>query len=181
MALTADVLQAALLQLLSGQVSTAADFSLLKDHMSRKFVRVSGVTDGGTAATDVVERVVYTNNTGGDLKVIAVFVTCPVAVTSSDTTNKVFLLQKRPASAPGTPATVNNADTSATGASSLGTTPLATAFTRCTAPAASFTSANQILVPGDALTLKTTHGSTGVAVAAASTEVDYWVVLEPVV
>jgi hypothetical protein len=157
-----------------------ADQLLIKEVIGgRRYVRCPGVTDGGTAATDVTERSFYTNNTSGNQKVVGITISCPVAVTTSDTTNKVFTFQKRPASAPQTPATVAVPDTSATGANSLGTTPLSVAFTKCTAPAASFTAANVILLPGDQLTFKTTHGSTGVAITAAANECDVEVILEP--
>ena len=179
MALTPDQITLSLNTILSGLASSASDFNLLKDTLTRKFVRVSGITDAGTAATDIVERAVWSNNTNGNLKLIAVTMAFPVAITSSDSVPKIFTFKKRPVSAPGTPATVVACDTSATGGGSLGTTPLGVAWTKCTAPAGAYTAANVIFAPNDIMTFTMTHTSTGTAVSASGSEIDVQLVFEP--
>jgi hypothetical protein len=137
--------------------ATTARQALLRRRVSK------GITDGGTAASAAGEIVMFRAEVA--CTVISVHYCGGVAITADNTNNATFLVQKRPASAPGTPATVATASTAITdptfGANYAAFTPLQLPN--------SGTAANLAMAAGDVLTVKATKGASGVAFGAAAT------------
>jgi len=121
------------------------------------------LSDGGTAGSASGEVNFFRADVA--VKVVSVHYDGGVAITADNTNNAAFLVQKRPVSGPGTPATVASATTAITdpvfGSNYVADTPLALTL--------SATAANLSLAAGDILTAKATKGGTGVAFGAAAT------------
>ncbi len=126
-------------------------------------VHTFGVTDAGTAGNAVGEREVFYAERACTVK--AVRYGSGIAVTADNTTYATITLQKRPASAVGTPVSVAENTTKITdtvmGANLV-------AFTNYTMTLTS-TLADLNMVAGDILTIKVAKASTGVALGAAVT------------
>ena len=125
------------------------------------------LSDGGTAGTNADEIAVVMQK---KCKVVAVYITTPVAVAGHATANKIFTIAKRTAGG------------SATTIAAL-TCTVANAFTafapkQVTASNGTFTSANVELAAGDALTAKAIIQSTGIAIASATAAAYVTVVVE---
>lgn len=127
------------------------------------------VTDGGTAATAQTETFLYKNTTGTNQLVTSAVACTPIAVTGSDTTNATFTVTKR-SSVGGTAVVVATYTTSATPANSM------TAFLPVAMP---LTAANAIVAPNEILTVLVSKLSTGVAIAAATSQARIQVQLTP--
>ncbi len=123
------------------------------------------LTDGGTAGTAQTESVFYRNDSAQNMRVVSVHVMTPVAITGNGSNNATFTVAKR-----------DSAGANAATVASLTTTVSITQF----APTAlTLTAANIIVPSGGCLTLACSKGGTGVAVAAATSQVWLEVLLEP--
>lgn len=150
---------------LFSQASTA-DQARVNQALVRRKVTIQ-VTDVGTAGNAIGEQVCFRAEV--PCKLISAELSPGIAITGSDTNFCNLLLQKRPASAPASPVTVANMQTTATTPTpSLGAGPT-TAFTPITLTN-SATGANLVLVAGDVLTFtKNGVNGTGTAIGAAAT------------
>lgn len=146
----------------------ATDTALLKNTLIRDKAECH-VTDGGTAGTAQTETFLWKNTTGTNQLVVGATVATPVNVTGSDTTNATFTVSKRDA-AGANAVVVATYTTTAAPANSL------TAFLPVALP---LTVANVIVAPNQVLTVLVSKLSTGVAIAAATSQARIEVLLEP--
>lgn len=165
--LTGSKVVAAVRGLLSALDST--DDDLVKNLLLREKIEAH-VTDGGTAGTAQTETFIWRNDTGVDMYVYSARFCTPVAVTANDTTYATFTLAKRD-SAGANSATVGSMTTQITGGSGNVTAFLPVSLT--------LTAANRVVPAGSVLTIAVAKASTGVAIAAATSQVRIEVVLEP--
>lgn len=113
------------------------------------------VTDGGTAGTATVEKVVWRNNTGFTVRLVSCHLSTPVAVTADNTNNKTFTLSQR-TSAGGSQLTMATLTTNVAQGSLVAYSPVALTLT----------AANVIIPAGGVITHTMTVGGTGVAIAS---------------
>lgn len=126
------------------------------------------ITDGGTAATAQTATTFFTNDTGSDLLIKSAQVMTPVSITGNDTNNATFTLDK-------VDATGANAATIA-----ALTTNVASGGTTAHKPAAlALTVANVVLAPGWSMRIAVSKASSGVAIAAATSQAYVQVQYEP--
>lgn len=125
---------------------------------------VVSLTDGGTAGTNATEVAIPVQL---KCKVVAIYITAPVAVTGDDTNNKVFTIAKRTAG--GSATTIGTYTTSASPANSM------TAFSPVTL---TLTASAVELASGDCITVKAIKGGTGVAIGSATAAAYVTVVVE---
>lgn len=144
-----------------------SDETLLKDTVTRRTLQAH-VTDGGTAGTAQTETPLWKNTTATNQRVAGAIVTTPVAVTASDTTNATFTVTRRDAAGINA-VVVATVTTNVAGGNYTAFLPVALALT----------AANVIVGPGQVLTVLVSKLSTGVAIAAATSQARIEVLLEP--
>jgi hypothetical protein len=143
------------------------DRTLVKDTLYRQTVHVH-VTDGGTAGTAQTATPFFTNRTDANLRVVSATVKTPVAVTGGDTNNATFTIAK--VDADGTnAATVASRTTNVAGGN----------YTAFKPVALTLTAANVVIPPGWSLHAAVSKASSGVAIAAATSQAYVEIVLEP--
>lgn len=146
------------------------DEALLKNLITRDKVECH-VTDGGTAGTAQTETFAYKNTSGTNQLVTGASFCAPVAITANDTTYATITVTKRD-SAGGTAAVVATRTTQITGGSGNITAFLPIALT--------LTVANVVVAPNEVLTVLVSKASTGVAIAAATSQARVEIILEPI-
>lgn len=145
----------------------STDATLLKNTLYRQKVRVY-VTDGGTAGTAQTATAFFTNDLGCNLRVVSAKLIVPVAVTGHDTNNATFTLSK--VDADGTNAATVAARTSNVAGGNY------TAFKPVDL---TLTEANAVVASGWSLRIAVSKASSGVAIAAATSQAYIEVTLEP--
>lgn len=149
-----------------GSVPSLVDLKGTARRVLRRKVIHRGVTDAGTAANAVGERVVFTADVPCQL--IGVNFTPGVGITGGDTNYDELRVSKRPASAPGTPVIAATVYTTATTPTPTMTPATAVAWAPTPIPL-SATAANQQMAVGDVLTFQKLVTASGLAIGAAVT------------
>lgn len=150
----------------------STDQSTLKGILWQK-TPVAYVTDGGTAGTAQTETAFWVNNTGSTVRVTGIKFVVPVAVTSNDTTYATFTVKYR-TSAGASAVTVGSQTTKTSGGGGSGD------LTAFASNAIAITAGNEIVPVGGVLTVAVAKASTGVAIAAATSQAYVEVIVEPV-
>lgn len=153
--LTGDIITKAVRKFLSALDTT--DDALVSNVLLRQKAEAY-VTDGGTAATAQTETPIWFNHTGSNVNVVAIKVMVPIGITLNASNFATFNVTKRDA-AGGTAVVVGTLATSAT---------TLTAFLGTVIP---ITAGTGIVVAGGSLTVGVAKSGTGVAIAAATSQV----------
>lgn len=146
----------------------ATDETLLKNTMWRETVTGS-FTDGGTAGTAQTATAFWVNNTGVPVRAVLVQAVTPVAVTGHAANYATITVAHRTSAGA-------SATTIATFATDTPTTDDFVAFAPKSLP---ITAGNDIIPVGGVLTLAVAKASSGVAMAAATSQAYVAVQVEP--
>lgn len=146
----------------------STDSTLLKNTMWRQKVGVH-VTDGGTAATAQTATAFFTNDLGTTVRATKVTIKVPVAVTAGDTNNATVTVTK-----------VDAAGSNSATVATLTTNTTQGNLTAFVAYELDITEANQDIADGWTLRVAVSKASSGVAIAAATSQAYVEVTLEPV-
>lgn len=145
----------------------STDESLLKAIHYQHKVRVY-VSDLATAGTAQTATPFYTNDTGGNMRVISCKLIVPIAVTANATTNMTATVAKVDAAGSNS-ATIASYTSDVAGGS----------LTAFVPKALTLTAANVVVANGWTLNAAVSKGSTGVAFTAATSQAYIEVILEP--